>query len=695
MKKKRRAAFTSAALKKFESSGLSPADAEKMGYYCVTNAELAAMQCSANLSRSRDGFVIPYIDPVTGEPYKFNPAWPPYYRVRFLGEPTRSLKDQTSDKAPPKYWQPPKSGCAAYFPPIIDWKPILADTSQALVITEGELKAAKACKEGLPTVSIGGVDGFVSSRFDLLFLPDLEKVDWFKRDVYIVYDSDIIRKQSVARAAAALAEELWKRGALPHIGYLPEDANEEDKVGLDDYLLEHTADDFRREVLGTATGLTTSRIMFNMNNRVLYVKNMGMVLETVGENEWEFRRVEAFEKHSEYTLASVKENVVLPTGAVQSVPVNAAKKWLGWPMRAQASKVVYEPGFTGPLDDGTFSTWPGWGCEPAKGDTAPFDDLFNFMTSSLGKDEKKWLLQWFAYPLQNPGAKLLSSVVMHGAQGTGKTFLGRLMEGIYGRNFISIGQAQLDGSFNDWLECRQFIVGDEVLGNETRKFADKLKGMVTNGDIVVSKKYIPTYVIRDCVNYYFTSNHPDAFFMEDDDRRYFVCEVPIKKMPDDFYARVDAWKKAGGAAHLFYKLLRVDLAGFNPNAAPPQTAAKRGMRQLNLSDHGAWLRELVESPDDMLRLGDAALASDLYSVKQLLAIYDPLGAKRLTAVGMAKECKRAGLPMADGGRQLRVEGFGQERYYIIRNRDKWEGATAKEAAAHVAETRGRAVKGKY
>ena len=60
----------------------------------------------------------------------------------------------------------------------------------------------------------------------------------------------------------------------------------------------------------------------------------------------------------------------------------------------------------------------------------------------------KWLLQWMAYPLQNPGAKMGSAVVMHGPQGTGKSLIFTTLAEIYGygrrrRNYAIVidGQA--------------------------------------------------------------------------------------------------------------------------------------------------------------------------------------------------------------------------------------------------------------
>ena len=32
----------------------------------------------------------------------------------------------------------------------------------------------------------------------------------------------------------------------------------------------------------------------------------------------------------------------------------------------------------------------------------------------------QWVLRWLAYPIQHPGAKMQTTIVIHGPQGTGK-----------------------------------------------------------------------------------------------------------------------------------------------------------------------------------------------------------------------------------------------------------------------------------
>src|SRR4030042_5402968 len=91
---------------------------------------------------------IEYLDPA-GFPISDWPGSKPFYRIRYLETPTDF--SALTDKKPVRYVQEPNTAPVAYYPGNQDWSGILSDTDQPIILTEGELKAAKACKEGFPT----------------------------------------------------------------------------------------------------------------------------------------------------------------------------------------------------------------------------------------------------------------------------------------------------------------------------------------------------------------------------------------------------------------------------------------------------------------------------------------------------------------------------------------------------------------
>jgi putative DNA primase/helicase len=75
-------------------------------------------------------------------------------------------------------------------------------------------------------------------------IPDLDAITWAGHRVFVVFDSDIADNPNVAWAAFHLAVALRAKGAIVRPVVLPTGPNGE-KVGLDDYLVAHTDDEFR------------------------------------------------------------------------------------------------------------------------------------------------------------------------------------------------------------------------------------------------------------------------------------------------------------------------------------------------------------------------------------------------------------------------------------------------------------------
>ena len=69
----------------------------------------------------------------------------------------------------------------------------------------------------------------------------------------------------------------------------------------------------------------------------------------------------------------------------------------------------------------------------------------------------QWLLDWMAYPLQNPAQKLASAVIMHGPQGTGKSTIFQTLAQIYGDYSTVLNQRGLEG------QVQQRLVGLKAL----------------------------------------------------------------------------------------------------------------------------------------------------------------------------------------------------------------------------------------
>ena len=185
---------------KLAESGLDEDDAESLGLELVSAEETAAfgknfIPCASMKFPYMDKLGLETSDIANGEPY---------FRVRYLGDYERiyrQVRGENGNKKPPKYMQKSQTLPMAYFPHIgdVDWLAISEDVTEPIIITEGELKAAKATKEGFPTIGLGGVSSWRSVKHGIEMLDGLKEINWQRRHTYIVFDSDYKTNPTVAQ----------------------------------------------------------------------------------------------------------------------------------------------------------------------------------------------------------------------------------------------------------------------------------------------------------------------------------------------------------------------------------------------------------------------------------------------------------------------------------------------------------------
>lgn len=670
---------TALAEAKLASSGLTKEDAKKLGITWLTCEEVKTLH--------KNHFYLPalkiaYKDPLTKKPLVPKPNHPEFYRLRALRDPVPMPKDFA------KYLQEPNTGTSAYFPASMDWSAILDDWHVPLIVTEGELKAAKTCKEGIPTIGLGGVWSWRSMKQGWSFLPELENVVWARRDTFVIFDSDSRSNPAVCEALQAFAEELQERGAYPRTVILPSES-ENGKTGLDDYLLKHPVEDLEK-LLELADHLTLAIPLWNFNKTHVYIKNPGLVVEQATGFPM---KPESFRSHA--TTRRYALGKVLTNGTISREMVGAADEWVKWPMREEAARIAYCPGkdpFTVVEDDGqrVYNTWPGWAAEPKKGDVSLFVKLIDHLCTDVEPEAKKYLWQWMAWPIVHPGSKLFVSAVLTGLhQGTGKSLVGMTLGKVYGDNYTMVTQENMEGDFNNWANSRQFVLVDDVTSSDRRRDIDRLKAMITREKIWINIKHIPEYSVVDCINYMFSSNHQDVLFLDQKDRRFFVLEVRVAPLSEAFYAEYNMWLKGPDAvAALHYHLKHdVDLTGFNPNAPPPFTAAKSAMIKLAQTDIEAWIRDAVVNPEAFLRVGSVPVKGDLLSLAELRACYTTFSGRDpdITQIGFARKLAACGVKMVNGGQVVYVASKPLARYYALKRPEYWLKASLDTVKRHLGE----------
>lgn len=288
--------------------------------------------------------------------------------------------------------------------------------------------------------------------------------------------------------------------------------------------------------------------------------------------------------------------------------------WVKSPKRRSVKQLVLAPGKPPTLKDGSLNTWRGFTAEPAPGDITPFIDLINFVLPN--KAEREYCVKWLAKMIQEPGTKFLVSLVVWSIEeGVGKGLLFETVGSLFHqRHFKVVGNEVFNDQFTEWQSQKIFVIADEVSSADKRSTADRVKGWITATENNINVKNTAKYSEPNLIKYVFLSNHPDAVYLNDKDRRFFVSEAPDKKLPDEIRKNFVNWVKSGGKAALLDYLLSQDTSQFDPTAPAPMSQSKMGMLDSNKSDLEQWVENAL--------LKAQAKNHDLISTEDLAAHYN-------------------------------------------------------------------------
>ena len=301
--------------------------------------------------------------------------------------------------------------------------------------------------------------------------------------------------------------------------------------------------------------------------------------------------------------------VLLPAG-VRGDDIKRHPTW-----QARGAYFLDEIGFDPSERDATvkLNTWRGWPMEPVAGDCDMLlDTIYRNCGEEANRDEVyQWLLDWMAYPLQYPGAKMDSAVVMHGPQGTGKTTIAKTLAKIYGNYSITLNQRGLEDKFNsDWADSKLLIVAEEVVTRaEMYHIKNELKDLVTGDRIRVNPKNVAAYYQRNCLQVFYLSNEDQPIPIDNDDRRHLVVYNPPAQS-EDFYLQLHRELENGGVQAFYHYLLQRDLSNFHPKRRPPMTAAKQKLMELSKPSNQRFIDDWVNGETEYPVC--PCLSSDLY-----------------------------------------------------------------------------------
>lgn len=275
---------------------------------------------------------------------------------------------------------------------------------------------------------------------------------------------------------------------------------------------------------------------------------------------------------------------------------DAVKFWLNNADRRMVNKdcVVFDPTLTSDPDR-TVNLFNGFKTVPKEGSC---EKIVQLLLHLCGNDAEvmAWVLRWIAYPLQNPGAKMRTSIITHGDEGSGKNLFWENVVGkIYGEYSGVIGNAQIESAFNEWASKKLFMVADEVVTrSELRQMKGKLKHMVTGETLMINPKGMSERAEANHMNFVFLSNELQPLALDKTDRRYLVLWTP-PKLEEYFYKEVGEQIRNGGSEAFYHYLLhKVPCGDFNEHTKPIMNTAKAKLISLGMSPPERFYREWSE-----------------------------------------------------------------------------------------------------
>jgi len=231
------------------------------------------------------------------------------------------------------------------------------------------------------------------------------------------------------------------------------------------------------------------------------------------------------------------------------------------------------------------------------------------------------LVDFFAYMVQHPGAKVRWAPFLQGVEGCGKSFFTDAMSAVLGKEHVlGLDAKSALSGWTEWSTGRQLVAIEEirVAGTNRHEMMNILKPLITNTHYTVSQRFCDTRQVNNVTNYMVFSNHHDALALSPGDRRYFVLKSKIQtreqKPPtlhfDALYAML---RDNAGGLRSWFEQWQID-SGFSPDGAAPITKYLSQMVEDSANETMSSVRRLIREHDHPLIQRDVISAKVLHEL---------------------------------------------------------------------------------
>lgn len=238
------------------------------------------------------------------------------------------------------------------------------------------------------------------------------------------------------------------------------------------------------------------------------------------------------------------------------------------------------------------NTWEPSTLEEKSGEAKLFYDHVSYLLPD--ETEQSILLDWLAFNIQKPGEKMMWAVLIQGEHGIGKSYFCEMFKMLIGENNIAEpSNEELKCMYTGWMQRCSLVVIHEVLSTGKIETMNKLKTLITEKNVRIHEKYMPSFSQPNCANFLLLTNNTDSIFIERTERRYCVFQSPSKPKDKSYFETLFNWTKKN-AGEILYQLKNRDLTEFKPYAHAPHTAARDVLVEESLTVLESWIKESVE-----------------------------------------------------------------------------------------------------
>lgn len=278
-------------------------------------------------------------------------------------------------------------------------------------------------------------------------------------------------------------------------------------------------------------------------------------------------------------------NVKVPSlggnGQVKDAPI--VDVWFRSTMRRTYKGVVFEPkpnmlATCDTLPDTEYyNLYQGLSITPQAGDCELILQHVYHVWCRQNRAVYDYVLDWLAAMFQKPGEQARSAIILKSGQGTGKNVIADIFVRAFGaHSTVCTKVKDLSGEFNDHLATAVFVFGNESIWGGNKDAEGGFKALITDDRMLVNRKYVPKFPVRNCTHLLMASNNDWVAPMDVDDRRLCVLDLDETRKNDPAYfgPLVEQINNGGEAAFLHFLLAR-DITKFNPAVIPSTGSVTR------------------------------------------------------------------------------------------------------------------------